>query len=149
MARKYTGIEIMRMVFVCLIPLLHISSFPYSVTLTIIRQYLSRLGVPFFFAISRMFLATAVNTQGRRVAWIKFEKRIVQLFALWVLIYLPLFICFKVTLQQMIFKTPAYLWYLSAVIFAAIPFCLIKPCRFKYLIAFSLYVLGTVLGGYI
>ena len=43
MKSRYTGIDICRLAFACLIPLLHIS-LPDSLPLYIVRQYVSRLG---------------------------------------------------------------------------------------------------------
>lgn len=60
---RYTGIDIFRVIFACLIPLLHIS-LPNSMPLHIVRQYISRLGVPFFFAVSGMFLSKNIVENG-------------------------------------------------------------------------------------
>ena len=46
MKSRYTGIDICRLALAGLIPLLHIS-LPDSLPLYIVRQYVSRLGVPF------------------------------------------------------------------------------------------------------
>lgn len=67
MKSRYTGIDICRLAFACLIPLLHIS-LPDSIPLYIVRQYVSRLGVPFFFVVSGMFLSKAIADRGNLAA---------------------------------------------------------------------------------
>lgn len=46
-------------------------------------------------------------------------------------------------LRELLFRTPAYLWYLSAVCFAVIPFCLVKNRKALWVAALFLYVIGT------
>lgn len=49
--------------------------------------------------------------------------------------------------QLLIFKTPGYLWYLSALLFAAVPFCLIKNRKLLYVFSIASYIVGTLFGG--
>ena len=148
--RKYTGIDIGRVLFACIIPLLHIS-FPESAAVSIVRQYLSRLGVPFFFAVSGMFLCKSVENYGSKAALKKYLFRIGRVLLIWLFIYLPIFIAwassFGDLIQQILFKTPGYLWYLSGLLFAAVPFCLVKNRKALYVCAFVLYIIGTLFGG--
>ena len=146
MKSRYTGIDICRLVFACLIPLLHIS-LPPSVSLYIVRQYISRLGVPFFFAVSGMFLSKAIADKGNLTAMKKQFRRIGGMLCLWFCIYAPLFSRGRYSINEYIFLTPGYLWYLSAMLFALLPFCLIKDERAKYGIALILYIVGTLFGG--
>lgn len=53
MKRTYPGIDILKFIFACLIPLLHI---PFGNGVPVVlQQYVARLGVPFFFAASGFF----------------------------------------------------------------------------------------------
>lgn len=134
--------------FACLIPFLHI---PFSDNLLfhIVEQYFARLGVPFFFAVSGMFLSMSFQKRGYRNAFIHYENNIARLFVVWLIIYLPIIYLnnddnLLMLAQKIIFCTPAYLWYLSSMIFAAIPFCLIKNRKVLYPIALCLYLSGTL-----
>ena len=49
--------------------------------------------------------------------------------------------------QLLLFKTPGYLWYLSALLFAAVPFCLIKNRKLLYVFSMVCYIMGTLFGG--
>jgi surface polysaccharide O-acyltransferase-like enzyme len=146
MKSRYTGIDICRLAFACLIPLLHIS-LPDSLPLYIVRQYVSRLGVPFFFAVSGMFLSKAIADRGNLAAMKKQLWRIGVLLCIWFCIYAPLFSRGRYSINEYLFLTPGYLWYLSAMLFAVIPFCLIKNKSAKHGIAMILYIVGTLFGG--
>lgn len=146
MKSRYTGIDICRVMFACLIPLLHIS-LPDSIPLYIVRQYVSRLGVPFFFAVSGMFLSKAIADRGNLAAMKKQLWRIGVMLCIWFCIYAPLFSRGRYSINEYLFLTPGYLWYLSAMLFAVIPFCLIKNKSAKHGIAMLLYIVGTLFGG--
>ena len=147
--RKYKGIDIGRVIFACLIPILHIP-FQDNVGIDVVRQYISRLGVPFFFAVSGMFLIKSIEKYGRAEALKKYLIRVGRVLLIWLLIYSPLLIygaeSYEKLVQQIIFKTPAFLWYLTSLLFAAFPFCMVKNRRLLYGSAIILYVFGTLFG---
>ncbi len=147
--RKYKGIDIGRVIFACLIPILHIP-FKDNVGIDIVRQYISRLGVPFFFAVSGMFLIRSIDKYGRTEALKKYLIRVGRVLLIWLLIYLPLLIygaeSYGKLVQQIIFKTPAFLWYLTSLLFAAMPFCMVKNRKLLYGSAIIFYVFGTLFG---
>lgn len=144
--RTYSGIEIYRMIFACFIPFLHIR-FPDSFILEIIRQYLSRLGVPFFFVVSGMFLSCRLKENDSGAVLKVFLKRILSILIIWLAIYTPLIIEREgFSFRDYLFKTPAYLWYLTALAVAIIPFCLLKNRTLLYICSFLLYIFGTVFG---
>ena len=144
--RRYTGIDIGRIVFACLIPVLHIG-FQNTVSINIIRQYFSRLGVPFFYAVSGMFLITSIEKDGQVIALNKYVCRVGRMLLIWTVIYSPLIIRFSITsFQSLLFKTPAYLWYLTGLLVASVPFCLVNNRRILYGCAFTLYFVGTLFG---
>ena len=140
---NYNGIDLARFIFACLIPLLHIN-LPGAIV-PYIQQYISRLGVPFFFAVSGMFLYRKNNgIYNFDLLW-KFAKRIGILLLVWVAIYFPIFFRNGDLLHanKIIFDTPGYLWYLSAIFIASIPFCLIRRRNLLYCGSFILYAIGT------
>lgn len=127
MKRLYAGIDIVRLFFACMIPLLHIP-FGDLVVITFLRQYVSRLGVPYFFAVSGFFLKQSMDCKGRYCAMAVYEKRVGRLLLTWLAIYSPILIAsysdMLLLLKEILFLTPAYLWYLTALLVAGIPFCL-------------------------
>ena len=144
----YTGVDIWKFIFACLIPILHIQ-LPGVMT-PIIQQYFSRIGVPFFFAVSGFFLSKNLECIDRFSVMKKFLMRVGKMLLIWFVIYLPLFIFTGIPLgiKNTLFLTSAYLWYLTAVFISAIPFCLMKKRRLLYLCAGILYVVGTFLSTY-
>ena len=147
--RKYIGIDIGRLFFSCLIPILHIP-FSDNLGIVVIRQYISRLGVPFFFALSGMFLTSSISRYGRAGTLKRYLTRIGRLLLIWLLIYSPFLIyraeSFEKIIQQYAFKTPAYLWFLTSLLFAAIPFCLVQNRKVLYGCVVILYISGTLFG---
>ena len=143
--RKYTGIEILRIICACAIPLLHIrltGDVAYY-----LQQYIARLGVPFFFAISGMFLSQSMKNYSAEKAWKKYIARTGKLFCVWLVIYLPLLILTEsFSLKEIVFKTPAFLWYIGGLMVASIPFCFVKNRNFLYVTAVALYIVGTLFG---
>lgn len=148
MKENYSGIDIFKFLFACLIPLLHIH-FGTVPAVDLIRQYISRLGVPFFFAASGFFLSHSIQTRGAARALLRHESRVGRLLLVWLLLYSP--ILFPAALdgffpwQEVLFKTPAYLWYLTALLVAAIPFCLTRNRKLLWSISFLLYIAGTLI----
>lgn len=143
-----SSIDYAKIIFACLIPILHI---PYGEYFGIIQQYIARIGVPFFFAVSGMFLNKSIEKNGKWYALIKFEKRIFILFIFWFTIYSPIILKeytkFKEGIFEILFVAPAYLWYLTAAAAAAVPVCLIQNKRLSLLLSLLLYAMGTALGG--
>ena len=145
----YGALDYGKLVFACLIPLLHI---PFSGNIPqILAQYISRIGVPYFFAVSGLLLSDSIEKRGKGAACKRYIKRIARVLTLWLMIYSPLLV---VTMrdktnivQELVFRTPAYLWYLSALLFACIPFCLVKERKYLYSISGFLYIFGTLGGG--
>lgn len=147
--KRNNGLDIGKMVFSLLIPLLHIP-FDNSILIEVIRQYFARLGVPFFFAVSGFLLQESVKKRGRLNALKRYTKRIGIMLLIWLVLYSPLYVksteFASMPVRVMLFKTPAYLWYLSAMLIAAVPLCLLKNNKVSGIIASVLYVLGTLFG---
>lgn len=145
--RKYKGVDVCRVIFACLIPVLHINF--SGAGIEIVRQYFARLGVPFFFAVTGMFLARSMQIKVRRDVLKRYAIRIGRLLLIWLAVYMPILLLRKegVTLQEILCKTPAYLWYLTAVLAASAPFCLVRNRRLLFCASLVLYLLGTAFGG--
>lgn len=142
--REYKGIDIGRLVFACLIPFLHIS---FGGGMLILQQYVARLGVPFFFAVSGMFLALRCENGHRMDVWKKYVLKIGRLLVVWLIIDLPAMIFrSEITIQTLIFETPGYLWYLTGLLVATIPFCFIRNRKILYMVSAILYIVGTIYG---
>ena len=142
--RKYKGIDIGRLVFACLIPILHIG---FSGTgIEIARQYVSRLGVPFFFVVAGMFLIKSIEKKGGTTALKQYTSKIGRMLLIWLVIYLPILLMRqeRVTVQEILFKTPAFLWYLTGLLIASVPFCLFRNRTVLLYIAIVLYIVGTI-----
>lgn len=127
-----------------------------------IAQYIARLGVPIFFVISGYFLGQKINDSSLDTDAIakRYLSRITKLFSIWFILYLPAIIArgiinnegktwtLKVLLivQEILFKCPAYLWYLVALIVAIYPAVYLYQ-RNKYvslILAAALYILGCL-----
>ncbi len=144
--RVYRGIDVGKLLFACLIPILHI---PFSVStdgiIFLIQQYISRLGVPFFYATSGLLLSNNLNN-WKNVR--KYLMRIGFLLVFWVLIYMPIFIhqygVGVVFFQQILCKTPGYLWYLTGLLVATILMSVV-PRKYHVCLAAILYIVGILL----
>lgn len=144
--KNYSGIDICKYIFACLIPFLHIR-LPLR-EIVYIQQYISRSGVPFFFSVSGFLLSQSLQMDKHYMTVLKrYIKRISRLLLIWFIIYLPIFIATgtDITLKSILFLTPGYLWYLMATLVAAIPFVLVKKRAILYVVSIFLYILGTLL----
>lgn len=145
--KDYTGIDIFKFVFACLIPLLHIEF--DGILIDIVRQYLSRIGVPFFFASTGFFLYGKIKNQpDRKKILLSYVKKISIMLVFWFVIYFPLFRLTNtdLSIKTIVLQTPGYLWYLTAVLIAVIPFVLFRNRKLLYIISILLYLLGVILG---
>lgn len=148
MQRTYPGIDILKYIFACLIPLLHI---PFGGSAPVLlQQYVARLGVPFFFAASGFFLARSLKKRGPKEVVLRHLTRVGKLLLVWLVIYSPILLVSMsddpTPVRTLLFKTPAYLWYLSALLVAGIPFCLIRNRKLLWGLAGALYLFGTLIG---
>lgn len=144
------GLDIGKLIFALLIPFLHIP-FKDGVLLEIISQYFARLGVPYFFAVSGYFLSISIKRRGSGEALLKYASRVGMMLIVWIIVYIPLFLKdtgFRLhPIQTLLFLTPGYLWYLTAMVFASIVYCLVKNRKLLYAVAGILFTIGTLGGG--
>lgn len=142
-----TGIDMAKFIFACLIPFLHI---PFTQVLVkeVVAQYIARLGVPFFFAVAGMLLAGSVRLRSPGEALSRFEKKNGRLLLTWLVLYSPIMVVYEglnlALAQKVVFQTPGYLWYLTAMLVAAVPFCLVRNRLVLHIVAGVLYVVGTL-----
>ena len=149
-SQRYKWMDMAKFLFACLISFLHVE-FGKNAAIEFVGQYMSRLGVPFFFAFSGMMLSFSIEHRGGSVALKRFLKRIAKLLIVWLLIdTYYLWINYSRwdglrLVQLFLFKTPAFLWFLTSLLVAAVPFCLIKKERHFYLLALLFFAIGMVL----
>lgn len=121
--KKYDLIDVMKLFFAMAIVTLHVPQ--TNSILTIFSQYVGRIGVPFFFAVAGFFLYAKLEKGNEKTVVLKYLRRVLKLWLIWMVIYLPLLLIQIVgqvdkkeallkLLWEIIFKTPAYLWYLPA-----------------------------------
>lgn len=162
-ANRYAQIDVLEFVFAILIVCLHISGNDQESIVYLIGQYVGRIGVPFFFAVSGFFAYQKVK-DGSPLEYLKRQEiKLLRIFLIWTLIYLP--ITFHVAyinhgsnvlvgilayVRELVFLAPAYMWYLVALIIGLIPFVLYGVSHLpQYTIGASLfYILDTLLNGY-
>lgn len=145
--KNYGAIDIAKLVCACLVPIMHIS-FPVTKGIVVFRQFIVRPTLSFFFAASGMMLSFSIDRLGRWEACKKYVKRVGLMLLLWLAVYSPLiYRAGYFNLKQLLFLTPGYLWYLTALIVAAFPFCLIKNRTVLFIISAGLYCFGTIFGG--
>lgn len=161
-SKSYDWVDVFKLIFAVLIFTLHIPSLGCTGEFTqIVAQYAGRLGVPFFFVASGFFLGKKLSDKTLKVKVIakSYLKRVGELLVLWLLLYLPIIIIYRrfseyteyPLLQEIVFKCPAYLWYLVAIWVGAIPIIFfyrnykISLC----IIAIFLYLIGCTGNSYL
>lgn len=130
------GIDMFKLLFTLLIPLLHINYVADGGT-TFLTQYLARMGVPFFFCCTGFFLETNLQKSTERTACKKHCGRYLWLLCFWLPVVLLFWInnysghganistIFEI-IQNILFLTPGYLWYLSAGIVGIFLYCYLR-----------------------
>lgn len=86
--QQYRQIDFVKWIMACAIVLLHL---PFdNLWISIIQQYISRLGVPIFFAFSGFFCYANLEANTKRNVMKKYISRIGKLYLFWGGIYFPL-----------------------------------------------------------
>ncbi|NBI30115.1 acyltransferase [Chengkuizengella marina] len=167
--KSYNAINVMRFAAALLVVSNH--TYPFidlSPTLNyFVVDILSRLTVPFFFMTSGYFLAVKLGERDsvlqKRGYVRKFALKILKLYVLWSLVYLPIqaviwyvtdgdWLFWKEFVQKFIFAGGYYtLWYIPALIFASIfsymLFSYFRPKTVLF-ITFLLFATGTMMQSY-
>lgn len=140
-------LDIIRVIMACMIPFLHIPNDDSGIIIRLIEVYVSRLGVPFFFAVSGYFLYISAEKMGNKEAFIKFAKRAGTLLVIWSIAYLP-FTIRSFSFREYLFKTPYFLWYLTAALVGGFLVFLTKKFGWmkQLIIASTVYLVGTLFG---
>ena len=115
-------------------------------------QIIGRLGVPICFTISGYFLYAGMQRSGL-FYWRKYLRNIGRILLVWLLIYAPILIhswpdAFH-AIRELICLTPAYLWFMTALLIGCGTFVLyFFNKRIYWLLAIILYLLGCSGGTY-
>ena len=135
--REFIIIDFLRLFLICAVVTIHTGA-PWFVVA------IGRIGVPFSFALTGFF------TNSENVE--KSIKRNLSRLLIWICIYSPLIIGDGTAsnmgaiyfLQQLLFITPCYLWFLTALIVCLIlyKFMIKVPNHIRIIISFVLYVIG-------
>ena len=153
--KTYSGIDYFRIIAAFLVVAIHTSPLA-SIDNTadfILTQVIARVAVPFFFMTSGFFLFRRTEDEGKRLA--VFLKKMIMLYVIAVLLYLPLNLYHGVPeertylpnlLKNIFFHgTYLHLWYLPVAIFgAAISWVLLRSLKEKGALAIGLilYIVG-------
>ncbi|WP_343347382.1 acyltransferase [Terrisporobacter petrolearius] len=117
-------VDLSKLCFAFLIVFLHVDNNNIIVKNT--AQYISRLGVPFFFTISGYFFYKKVNFEGDLLGVTrKTIKRLIKLYLVWIVIYMPILLNnldkngdlkenIMRFVQELLFRAPAFQWYTLA-----------------------------------
>lgn len=159
------SIDTAKLVFAVLIPCLHITQFLKPGMGYFFGQYPGRLGVPFFFCCTGFLLQRRIrdvsghssSNEERTKIVLKQAGRIMKLFLVWELIYLPVsvvehwdgnFVSSSLSwLHYQIFAADGALWFLFAMVVGLLLYWLIQG-KSKYWLAMFLFVCGLLLDSY-
>ncbi len=161
---NFAGIDIVRILCAFLIICIHVAPIEsFNIQLnSLVVNYLSRIGVPFFFICSGFFLFGKVDFQNPDLKPVyKYSIKLIKLYLIWNLLYLPLsfagvfdyhsvdiFIdCLKVFILNMLFTSGfGHLWYLPATVVSVliVGFLLKRKASFKVILSLALflYIIG-------
>lgn len=143
---RFDGFDVGKFIFALFIPFLHIH-LPNNTAILLFKELVCRLGVPFFFAVSGFFLEKSRIARGRKASYIHYAKSVGVKLLFWLIVYSPFIIVFErknTIIQELLFKTPCFLWFLTALIFGGLLICFISNDRIKYALAICLYIIGTL-----
>lgn len=159
-AYNLAAIDYTRVVMAFLVLMIHLPPFTSinAVANYAVQQYITRIGVPFFFLCNGYFLfRPGLGGQALRKNALAQVKRMASLYVLWVLLYLPIMIYgLAKGAAGDYFRFWGQLWYLRSAAFAVflVWFALSRGCSWRVLLLISgaLYIFGLRfqgLGGYI
>lgn len=119
-------VDLSKLCFAFLIIFLHVDN--NNIIVRNIAQYISRLGVPFFFTISGYFFYKKVKFEKDLLGvMIKTLKRLIKLYLVWITIYMPILLknlsesgnlkkSILGFIQELLFRAPAFQWYTLALV---------------------------------
>ncbi len=157
---QFVGIDLFKLMFTLLIPLLHIE-YTGGTLFNFLEQFCARLGVPFFFCCTGFLFERGLQNTDLRTLCAKYVLRHLWILVFWGVVAIPITLwnwygSFNIgikgviiLLQNMLFKTPGYLWYLTASIVGIILYSLLKymaknNCKLIFAITGILYIFGTL-----
>ena len=157
--RNYS-VDFLKILFSILIVSLHIN---FENGSPAVLRCLSRVGVPFFFAVTGYYLTTNYDKATIKKKVLKYLRHVAQLLIVWYIIYSPILIgnyyelygadiqnmLFRI-LQEFLFKAPAFLWYLSSgMLGAALIYIFWSRRKLAFILAIVLYIIGTAGNSYL
>lgn len=162
--RNYNGIDLAKFIGSILIVMIHIPMFSQNGALSFVNaflhDYIAILAVPIFFLSAGFFLAGKVSKAAAAPSpLLAYAKRILRLYVLWCLLYLPLIareyaasgksiIVSIIAYVRIFLFTGGYyqLWFLNALFFAAILIALLLragfPLKRILILSAGFYILG-------
>ena len=147
---QYYILDVLKFCFALLIPLLHIDAGDGFI-IEAIRQYISRLGVPFFFATSG-FLIGVASLDKHKFYYIYKKQiyRILYITLFWFIIYFPIWFITTpdkyLLIKEILFRMPGYLWYLiaNALGILVFEFFYTNYRKRAFILCVSLYIAGVL-----
>lgn len=161
-SKNYNGIDVMKLFMAILIVFIHLSPFSdFNKELNFFSSIaITRIAVPFFFMASGFFLKIKIDGAGN---WLEIQKivkayvkKLLLLYIIWSIIYLPcsIYIIIKsnksifLYIQECLFEgSHVHLWYLPALLVASfLAIVIYKRIGLKKAITLStsLYILGLL-----
>lgn len=158
--QQFVGIDLFKLLFALLIPLLHID-YTDEAVYNFLEQCCARLGVPFFFCCTGFLFERGLRKTDLHSQCTKFVVRQMWILVFWGIVALPItvwswyggfnigFRGLAVIAQSYLFKTPGYLWYITASIVGIVIFTILKRLtkdNLKVILAITsgLYIIGTL-----
>lgn len=158
--KSYSSIDYAKLFFAMAIVTLHVSQ--ENIVLNVFAQYIARVGVPFFLTVSGFFLYKKLKSEEEGDIIKRYLLRLAKLFGVWMLIYSPFLIIRPILachgsligmiklLQEIVFKSPAYLWYLVALMVSCILlFFFRKHLKIFLIVSIGLFIIGACGNTYI
>lgn len=147
-------IDILKFIFAVAIVSLHVHITGIG---SIVLQCFSRIGVPFFFAVTGYYI---MNSDSEKLVGVRVKKYVLhsaKLLFVWYTVYFPLILRrynstndIKIIVKEFLFKAPAFLWFLPAGIVGILLLYFLKnKLRLAFIISICLWVIGTVGNSYL
>ncbi len=163
-AKQYYGLDVMKTVMAVLVIVIHRSPFGPGLAAFTAQNIFGRLAVPFFFAAAGFLFFRPAQDGGKKTnaAFCRYIKRLVVLYAVWTLLYMPaaayrfdfetygvLKFILNYAKRSLLEVSIIHLWYLLALIIAVcIVFALSKKLGYGSILilsegVYTLYLMTT------
>jgi len=168
--KQFNSIDLAKFIASILVVMIHIQPFPittyYTIPNTILSGYVGKVAVPFFFISSGYLFYNKQNVNTFRIADCKkYIQRLLVLYLVWTILYLPLTIknmlphnvslakVVLIYLRNFLFVgSYHHLWYLPALIFSILVTAIFFSKKVSpiiiLLISFAFYLIGLLFHSY-